>query len=434
MRKFCVALGLSTALTASLAACSTFNGAGADATPADSYSAGKAHFAAGQLGLALSEFEQALQEEGPSVDRLNALAATYDRLSRFDLADRTYRKALALDPNSAQTLNNIGYSYLLRGRADLASGYLAKAQSMAKSDARIGANLALAGDALENSPVMPVSALISQEPPVPAAPPVEVAPVAAAPAVEVERPAVTLVSPEHRSHIEPVAKGVYQLVTVGGEDMAADEKAPVHRTASAIPAPVAAPAILSASFQIPAVVEAMPAILAVPVSAVQEEPLAVIERLQPAAGPVPTGVAIPPVSAGIIRVAAGSRDVPAAVPAAPETAPVIESGSALFTDALIEVSNGSGIERSGARFRAYLKDQGVPVRRLTNDGRFGHSQTILFYKHGFLEAAQAMASELPMPIALEQNDRQRSDLRLRLGLDSKPFDNYLSAGIITASR
>ena len=39
-----------------------------------------------------------------------------------------------------------------------------------------------------------------------------------------------------------------------------------------------------------------------------------------------------------------------------------------------------------------------------------------------------------MPIALEQNDRQRSDLRLRLGLDSKPFDNYLSAGIITASQ
>jgi hypothetical protein len=280
---------------------------------------------------------------------------------------------------------------------------------------------------------MPVSALSRPEPPVAPAP-VEVAPVAAAPGIEVERPAVALLRPSHRTHIEPVAKGVYQLVTVAGEDTPAGEGAPVHRIPSAIPAPVAAPAILSASFEMPAVVEAMPAVLAVPVSAVEEEPLVVLERLEPAAGPVPAGVAIPPVSAGIIRVAASSRDVPAAAPVAPETAPAIESGEARLADALIEVSNGSGIERSGARFRAYLKDQGVPVRRLTNDARFGHSQTILFYKHGFLEAAQAIASELPMPIALERDDRQRSDLRLRLGLDSKPFDNYLSAGIITASR
>jgi hypothetical protein len=39
-----------------------------------------------------------------------------------------------------------------------------------------------------------------------------------------------------------------------------------------------------------------------------------------------------------------------------------------------------------------------------------------------------------MPIAIERNDQQRSDLRLRLGLDSQPFDKYLAAGIITASR
>ena len=42
--------------------------------------------------------------------------------------------------------------------------YLAKAQSMAKDDARIGANLALASAALEGCPMTPVSAPSRPEP------------------------------------------------------------------------------------------------------------------------------------------------------------------------------------------------------------------------------------------------------------------------------
>jgi hypothetical protein len=105
-----------------------------------------------------------------------------------------------------------------------------------------------------------------------------------------------------------------------------------------------------------------------------------------------------------------------------------------LSTALVEVSNGSGIERSGARFRAYLRSRGIPVRRLTNDAQFGHAETVLFYREGYLEEAQAIADELGISVALQRNDQQRSDVRLRLGLDSKPFDRYLAAGILTASR
>src|SRR5262245_54905677 len=114
MKKFCAAVGLSTVLAAGLGGCAAVNGLASSTAPSDSYATGKEKFAAGQFGLALESFQKALDEKGPSVDRLNALGATYDRLSRFDLADRAYRQALALDPESAQTMNNIGYSYLLR--------------------------------------------------------------------------------------------------------------------------------------------------------------------------------------------------------------------------------------------------------------------------------------------------------------------------------
>ncbi|MGH7186047.1 MAG: LytR C-terminal domain-containing protein, partial [Pseudomonadota bacterium] len=161
---------------------------------------------------------------------------------------------------------------------------------------------------------------------------------------------------------------------------------------------------------------------------------AVISPATPVAGQIHFSAPVAPV-AGIIKVAANASEVfVAAQSVSPDTASAIEPAQALFANALVEVSNGSGIERSGARFRAYLRGRGVPIRRLTNASRFGFAETILFYRDGFFEAAQTIALELPMPIALRRNDGQRSDLRLRLGLDSKPFDNYLVAGIVTASQ
>ena len=74
------------------------------------------------------------------------------------------------------------------------------------------------------------------------------------------------------------------------------------------------------------------------------------------------------------------------------------------------------------------------MRRLTNDAQFGHTDTVLFYREGYLGEAQAIAAELGMAVAIERNDQQRSDVRLRLGLNSKSFDSYLAAGIVTASR
>lgn len=43
------------------------------------------------------------------------LAASYDRLGRFDLADRSYAAAARLSGNTPTLLNNEGYSYMLRG-------------------------------------------------------------------------------------------------------------------------------------------------------------------------------------------------------------------------------------------------------------------------------------------------------------------------------
>jgi len=117
--------------------------------PADQYGAGKAYFAQGQYGFALESFRAALRQSPDSTRNLNAVAACYDRMLRFDLADRYYEQALALDPNSIQALNNLGYSNFRRyeegyGGEYLASAkdYLDRARSLAQDNPIIADNIA----------------------------------------------------------------------------------------------------------------------------------------------------------------------------------------------------------------------------------------------------------------------------------------------------
>ncbi|MHA1151421.1 MAG: tetratricopeptide repeat protein [Alphaproteobacteria bacterium] len=113
---------------------------GGELAEQSAYQRGKFHFNARQFGLAVNHFESAIRREPNSVEALNGLAASYDRLGRYDLSARYYERALAADPESAQTLNNIGYSYLLQERFDLAVAYLRDAQSRDRKDPVVLAN------------------------------------------------------------------------------------------------------------------------------------------------------------------------------------------------------------------------------------------------------------------------------------------------------
>ncbi len=108
------------------------------ATP---YERGKLHFAAGRYGLANKHFESALERDPDSIEVLNALAASYDHLARFDQAERFYLRALSLDPASRQTLNNLGYSYLMQQRYDVALTYLREAQGLDPANSLVASNL-----------------------------------------------------------------------------------------------------------------------------------------------------------------------------------------------------------------------------------------------------------------------------------------------------
>lgn len=87
----------------------------ADVTSNDPLRLGLQHFERGNYGLAGRYFRAAVEKSPKDADAWIALAASYDQIRRFDLADRAYRTAIRLSGETAQILNNQGYSYLLRG-------------------------------------------------------------------------------------------------------------------------------------------------------------------------------------------------------------------------------------------------------------------------------------------------------------------------------
>lgn len=83
--------------------------------PADPVNVGKRHFREGHYGLAEKAFRTAVETSPRDAEAWVGLAASYDRLRRFDLADRAYAQAIKLVGATPVILNNQGYSYLLRG-------------------------------------------------------------------------------------------------------------------------------------------------------------------------------------------------------------------------------------------------------------------------------------------------------------------------------
>jgi Flp pilus assembly protein TadD len=104
---------------------------------------GKKHFGAGKFAVAERHFRRALEVNPRDLEAWLGLAACYDNLRRFELADRAYDRAVKIAGPTAEILNNRGYSYLLRGDYRRAREILSEAQGKDPGNAYIKNNLEL---------------------------------------------------------------------------------------------------------------------------------------------------------------------------------------------------------------------------------------------------------------------------------------------------
>jgi Flp pilus assembly protein TadD len=109
----------------------------------DDLTLGKKHFRAYDYGLAEKYFRHAVETHPNDAEAWLDLAAAYDRLRRFDLADRAYAEAIRIVGPTAQILNNQGFSYMLRADYVRAREKLVAARAANPLDPHPRANLRL---------------------------------------------------------------------------------------------------------------------------------------------------------------------------------------------------------------------------------------------------------------------------------------------------
>ncbi len=101
------------------------------------------HFNAGHYGVAQRYFQDAVEKAPRDAAAWIGLAASYDRVGRFDLADRAYSQATKLVGETIDILNNEGYSYMLRGDLKTARKKFLKAYHLDPTNPTVVDNLKL---------------------------------------------------------------------------------------------------------------------------------------------------------------------------------------------------------------------------------------------------------------------------------------------------
>jgi Flp pilus assembly protein TadD len=111
--------------------------------PDDDLQKGKRYFRANNFGLAEKSFRAAAETHPNDAEAWVGLASSYDRLHRFDLADRAYAQAIRLIGPTPEILNDQGFSYMLRGDYVRARQKLLAAQARDPGNPYVHANLQL---------------------------------------------------------------------------------------------------------------------------------------------------------------------------------------------------------------------------------------------------------------------------------------------------
>jgi Flp pilus assembly protein TadD len=112
----------------------------------------RAHFRVGDFGYSAALYKRYVELTRNDPEGYVGLAASYDRLRRFDLADRVYAALFQLTGGTAQYYNNLGYSYLLRGDTATALANLRKANQLDPQNATIANNLRMLANATKQPP------------------------------------------------------------------------------------------------------------------------------------------------------------------------------------------------------------------------------------------------------------------------------------------
>ena len=115
--------------------------------PHDDLQLAKKYFRSNNYGLAEKAYRTVVETHPRQAEAWVGLAACYDRLRRFDLADRAYQEAIRIVGPTVEILNNQGFSYMLRGDYARAHKKLEDAEARDPANPYVQVNMRLLEEA-----------------------------------------------------------------------------------------------------------------------------------------------------------------------------------------------------------------------------------------------------------------------------------------------
>lgn len=109
----------------------------------DSLAKAQKHFRNEDYGLAETHFREAVERNPRNSDAWLGLAASYDRLRRFDLAERAYNVVIRQVGYTLSVHNNLGYHHYLRDDPDKARKHFEAALRMDPGNPQLLRNMEL---------------------------------------------------------------------------------------------------------------------------------------------------------------------------------------------------------------------------------------------------------------------------------------------------
>lgn len=103
----------------------------------------KENYKNGNYGLSERYYRRAIEERHNNAEAWLGLAASYDRLKRFDLAERAYDQLIQIAGHTPTVLNNLAYHHMLRGDFKTARLTLMKASEKDPGNRYVKRNLQL---------------------------------------------------------------------------------------------------------------------------------------------------------------------------------------------------------------------------------------------------------------------------------------------------
>ena len=116
----------------------------AQSSAKDHLAVGREYLVNGRLNEAIYELSTAVSLDSKLGEAHSLLGVAYDRKGLGDRAKDSYERAVKVEPDDAQTLNNLGFSLYQNGNYRAAADKLKRAVKLAPTDERILNNLGLA--------------------------------------------------------------------------------------------------------------------------------------------------------------------------------------------------------------------------------------------------------------------------------------------------